>query len=239
MYSGGPGALTLARQPGRNAEARQLDLVGRNIHDDIRWLDILVDESALVQLAKRCRQGDGKPQESSDVHRPPDEAAEPLAPGRFQQQDRLPMLMHQVQRPHRPRRVEMVLRSIFVCEFTDAAGGRLLTGASYRHELLLATLGAFAPSSAEDTFSVLPQHLESAVLAMTGSREWVHLWSSAARPVSECVPTEADQANLVVKIKRLSPSAGLRFQQTSRISWDRSVRFDPLVARVVESGVFF
>ena len=90
--------------------------------------------------------------------------------------------MQQVQRPQRPRSAEMVLQSIFVCEPVNAAGGRLLTGASYRQELLSATLGAFAPGSAKDTVSVLPQHLESAVVATIGGL--IHVSRSSARPDS-------------------------------------------------------
>ena len=97
---------------------------------------------------------------------------ERLAPGRFEQQYSLTTLVHQIQRPQRPRSVEMVLQSIFVSEPVDAAWARLLAGASYRDELPPAAIGAFAPGSAKDTLSVVPQHLESAVLAAAGPRGW-------------------------------------------------------------------
>ena len=71
----------------------------------------------------------------------------------------------------------------------------MLTGAGYGNELLPATLGAFAPGSAKDTVSVLPQHLESAVLATAGPRGWIHPLTSAVRFMSECVIIAADQAN--------------------------------------------
>jgi hypothetical protein len=49
------GRLTLARKPRRDTEAGQPDPVGCDVDDHIGRLDVLMDETALVHLAKRSR----------------------------------------------------------------------------------------------------------------------------------------------------------------------------------------
>jgi hypothetical protein len=88
-----------------------------------------------------------------------DKAVEGLSSCVFHDEHRPPVLAHEVQRPQRPRSVKVVLEFVFVCEPIDAFKGRMRCAVKDRYESVPFALSIIAPQSAEDTFSVFPQHL--------------------------------------------------------------------------------
>ena len=67
------------------------------------------------------------------------------------------MFPHELQRPQRPRAVDVFLQCVFVCETTDEAGCRVLRDGKDRHVCLRGAIGAIAPDRAEPALAVFPQ----------------------------------------------------------------------------------
>ena len=63
------GVGVLARQTGGNAEAGEPDGATRHIYQDVRRLDVLMNESVRVRLAQRPRERDPDAQERRDSQR--------------------------------------------------------------------------------------------------------------------------------------------------------------------------
>ena len=75
---------------------------------------------------------------------------------RLEHQHGPPALAHELQRPHRPRAVEVVLQSVFVCETVEAVGCRVLRSRKHGQHSGPVAVGGIAPFSAEDAFAILP-----------------------------------------------------------------------------------
>ena len=66
MISGGAGALALAWQSGRDAKAGEPDVAGV-VDEHVLGLDVFVDQTALVGMAERRCQANGKAQKASQI----------------------------------------------------------------------------------------------------------------------------------------------------------------------------
>ena len=122
MNSGGSGAWRSRGRREANAEAGEPGLTGRRIHQDIGRLDVLVDETALVQLAERGRDADREAQECSHLHGRAEQPVERLAARVLEHQHGPAALAHELQRPHRPRTVQLVLQAVFVSKAIEGGG---------------------------------------------------------------------------------------------------------------------
>ena len=152
---------------------------------DIGRLDVLVDEAAPVRLAQRGGDADSEAQEASRFHRRADESRKRLAAGILEQQRRSTALAGERERPCRPCGVELVPQFIFVGEAIEGSRQRALRGGQHGQHGAAAAVAVRAPSSAEDAFAVLPQHLEIAHPISVELKGWVHLPNSAAPPRSD------------------------------------------------------
>ena len=65
---------------------------------------------------------------------------------------------HELQRPHRPRAIELVLQSVFVRETIEARARRVLGGGQNDEHGAPVAVIAQAPPSAQDAFAVLRQN---------------------------------------------------------------------------------
>jgi len=92
-----------------------------------------------------------------------DEAVEGLASCVFDDEHRPPVLAHEVQRPHGPRAIQLILQAVFVGEAIEARGRGVLRGGLNNQHRAPVVVIAQAPPSAEDAFAVLPQNLTAAI----------------------------------------------------------------------------
>ena len=125
------GRLPLARQARGDAETGEPDLSGRAVHQDIGRLDILVDEPRLMDLAQGDRDADGEAQEASHLHGRAEQPLERLAAGILEHQHGPAAFADELQRPHRPGPVQLVLQSVFVGEAIEGGGCRMLRGGQH------------------------------------------------------------------------------------------------------------
>ena len=111
----------------------------------------------LVHLQDSRGDADGELQEALDRDGRADQLAEQLAFGVLEHQGGSARLLHQFQRPERPRAVEVVLQRVFVCETHDAAWCRFRC--NHGHAPVPGTTRATAPRPANPALAVFPQHL--------------------------------------------------------------------------------
>ena len=127
---------------------------------------------------------DGEAQEAPHLHRRAEKAFKRLAARVLEHQHGPTALADKLERPHRPRAVQLVLQSVFVGKAIEAGGRRVLRGGQYgQHRAPLAVV-AQTPSSAEDAFAVLPQDLKAAILLSVKSRGWVQRLASPINPTA-------------------------------------------------------
>ena len=169
------GRLPLARQTRGDAETGELDLSGRAVHQDIGRLDVLVDEAALVDLAEGRGDRDGEAQKAPHLHGRAEQSVERLAAGVLEHQHGPTAFAHELERPHRPRPVQLILQSVFVSEAIEGGGRRVLRGGQHGQHGGRDRRRRQAPSSAEDAFAVLPQDLEATISTSAEPRGWIHL----------------------------------------------------------------
>jgi hypothetical protein len=125
---------------------------------------------------------DGETQEASHRHGLAEQATKRLAAGILQHEHDLAKVLDELQRPHGPRTVQFVLQSIFVSETLEDGGGRMLRDGPHRQHGTAIAVRARAPSSAEDTITVLPQDLEPVIFLSAEARSWFQLQASAIMP---------------------------------------------------------
>ncbi len=75
------GRRRVARPERRNAEARQPHVAGHVIGEDVRRLDVFVDETALMEMSERISKTDGHAQKGWWVPRPAEQPGQKLAVG--------------------------------------------------------------------------------------------------------------------------------------------------------------
>jgi hypothetical protein len=140
-----------------DAKAGKPGLAGDGIHQNIRRLDVLMDEAALVNLSKGRGETDGEGQEASQRHRLSEQPMERLAAGVLEHKQAAPTLAQQLQRPRGPRAGQLVLQSIFVSEAIEVRGCGGFCGENDHQHRYPAAVSAITPPAAEDAFAVLPQ----------------------------------------------------------------------------------
>jgi hypothetical protein len=94
----------------RKAEASESHLSVGAVHQDIGWFDILVHETALMNLAQGCSDLDGEAQEASHLHRCADQPGERLAAQIFEHKNGPGAILHKLQRLRRPGAIQLVLQ---------------------------------------------------------------------------------------------------------------------------------
>ncbi len=75
------GCLTFAPQARGNPEAHQPHPAGRGVDQEIRWLDVLVDDALRVQLAQGEREAHRQAQKEAELHRRPQQPVQRFAAG--------------------------------------------------------------------------------------------------------------------------------------------------------------
>src|SRR5262249_38567543 len=138
-------------------------MAGGDVDQDIGRLDVPVYEAALVKLAEsRCNR-DGEAQKVPHFHRRAEQPVERFAARILEHQHGPSGIADEVQRPRRPRPVELVLQFEFMGKTIEACAGRVIAGGSNgQHGVLLAVI-IQSPAAAEDAFAVLPQDLRGAL----------------------------------------------------------------------------
>ena len=106
-------------------------------------------------------------QEGLRRHRLTEQSLQQLATRVLQHQHGPTASAHELQRPHRPRCVELILQSVFVSKAIEDVGRRVLHSGHHGQHCNAVTIGVPAPPSAEHAMSaVFPQDLET-VLFLT------------------------------------------------------------------------
>ena len=125
------GRLALARQPGRDAKAGEPYVAGV-VDEHVLGLDVFVDQAALVGVAERRCQANGKAQKASQIERlllvPLEDAVERLTARVRENQDRPPFVTRERQRLGRPRGLKFGCERVFVFEPPETLGRRLFCG---------------------------------------------------------------------------------------------------------------
>src|SRR6516165_8366493 len=148
--------LVLAPEARSDAEPGQPHLAGRGVDQDIGRLDVLVDKAALVKLAESRGSSAAEAQEASHLHGLAEQLVEWLAARILEHQHRPTGVAHEVQRPYRPRSVELLLQFEFVSQAIEAGAGRLIGGRNNgQHGAPFAVI-LQSPAAVEDAFAVLP-----------------------------------------------------------------------------------
>ena len=158
---GRPGRLPLARETRGDAESSEAHLPVYAVHKDIGRLDVFVDEAALVDLAHSHRDADRETQKASHFHGRAEQTRERLAARIFEHQHGPTAFAPDFQRAHSPCTVELVLQRVFVGKAIKAGGRLVLSGRQHGQYGGSVAVRGSAPSSAQDTFAVLPQDLEA------------------------------------------------------------------------------
>ena len=114
------GRLPLAGQARGDAEPGEPHVSIRAVHQNIGWLDVLVDEAALMELAQSRGNSDSQAQEASHLHGRAEQPVERLAARIIEHQHGPTGVAHELQRPHRPCAVELILQLVFVREAIEA-----------------------------------------------------------------------------------------------------------------------
>src|SRR5215472_15920049 len=106
----------LARQTRGNAEAGEPGRAARHVHQDIRWLDVLVDQAPPMDVLERRSDSEGDMQDLSYLKRPPQQPVERLAARICEHQGRAILALRERQRPRRPARVQFSAERVFMLE---------------------------------------------------------------------------------------------------------------------------
>ena len=86
----------------------------------LAWLDVLVNEAALMELAQSHGNTNGQAQEASHLDGRAEQPVERLATRILEHQHRPTALAHEVQRPHGPRAIQLILQAVFVGQAIEA-----------------------------------------------------------------------------------------------------------------------
>src|SRR5262245_29347889 len=108
--------------------------------------------------------GDRQAQERVDRRARADNLVERPGLRGLEQQQCLPVHMHELERSNRPRAVEVVLQAVLMREAVDG-GGCWLLGARLRHQKFLAAVTRVSPHPAVETLTVVPKDVERLVFS--------------------------------------------------------------------------
>src|SRR6516225_3768713 len=87
---------------------------------NISWLDVFVDEPALMKLAQSRGNSDSQAQEASYLHGPTEQTVERLAAQIIEHQHGPTGVAHEGQRSRRPCSVELIFQLVFVREAIES-----------------------------------------------------------------------------------------------------------------------
>jgi hypothetical protein len=118
-----------------------------------------MDEPALVDLAQRPGHTDSKAQKAADLHGCAEQLNQRLAAGVVEHQHRATAFAHELQGPHRPGTIQLILQVMITSEAIENGGWRMFGGGPHNQYVAAAAM-ARAPPSTEDAFAVLPHRLE-------------------------------------------------------------------------------
>ena len=125
--------LALARQSGRDAKAGEPYVAGA-VNEHVFGLDVFVDQTALVGVAERRCQVNGKAQKVRQIERlfpiPLQNAVERLTARIGENEDCPSFVTRERQRLGRPRRLKFGCERVFVLEASQTLGQRLFCGRS-------------------------------------------------------------------------------------------------------------
>jgi hypothetical protein len=99
--------LPLALQPRCDPEAHQPHSAGGRVHESVGGLDVLVDETVLVNPAERGRQSNGDTKELSQVDRRSNETAQRFSSGVLEHQRRTALVRCERERPNSPVGIQL------------------------------------------------------------------------------------------------------------------------------------
>ena len=137
----------------------------------LRRLDVLVDEPPLMQPRDRRDEAEREVHERPHRHRLTEQPLQQFAARVLQHQHGPTAFADELQRPHRPRSVELILQSVFVSKAIKNVRWRVLHNGHHGQHGKAVAIGTRAPPSAEHTMSaVFPQDLET-VLFLTAERK--------------------------------------------------------------------
>jgi hypothetical protein len=114
------GCLALAGQARCDAKPGEPHVSIRAVHHNISWLDVFVDEPALMKLAQSRGNSDSEAQEASYLHGPTEQTVERLAARIVEHQHGPTGVAHEGQRPRRPCPVELIFQLVFVREAIES-----------------------------------------------------------------------------------------------------------------------
>ncbi len=143
------GRLAFARQPRRDAKSGEPDIAA-GIDEHVRRFDILVDQTAPMDLTDGRRKVDGEPQELDRFEPLVEKAIERLAAMVLQHEGGGSAIADQRQRPRRPAGIEISGERVFVLEPLDQ---RLSAGDERQHWNRIVEL----PSPVQRKLPVVPQ----------------------------------------------------------------------------------
>ncbi len=184
MLSGGSGAWRSRGRSEAIAEPGELDLPAHGMHENILRLDVLVHETAPMDLREGTGDGDREGQEVFHRHWRAEPPLQRLAGGILQHQHGPAAVADELQRPRRPGSVQLVPQGIFVRQAIQGRRCRMLRGREHGQHGVPAAIGAWAPSPAENAVAVLPQDLEVAVSVCAEPMSWAQLPDSIIKPVA-------------------------------------------------------
>ena len=114
------GVGALARQAGGNAEAGEPDTAARHIHQDVRRLDVLMDESARMHLAQRPRERNRDAQKLRYSQWLAEQSIEDRTPGVLEHQRQAVAVAGKFDWLRRPGGIKVGPERVFVFESLEA-----------------------------------------------------------------------------------------------------------------------
>ena len=175
------GRLALAHEARGDAEAGQAHRAGGLVEHDVGRLDVLVDEAGLVEPVHGRCDGDREVEEAPRLHRCSEHPVEGLARV-FEDQGGPAAVVHEVEGPDGPGRVEPLPEAILVGEAIEDGAGRGIEGRLHDQDGLAPAVADRPPIAPDDAFAIVPQDrsavTEGRVLAQAGCHR------SSARSVS-------------------------------------------------------
>src|SRR5208282_1035026 len=108
--------LPLAEKARGGTKTRQSDRAHRVAHEDVRGIDVSMDEAAFMQPAERGGQRLRQAEKRRHRHRGTREPVKEVATRVVEHQDGAVVLAQESQGPYRPWSVEMISQAIFVSQ---------------------------------------------------------------------------------------------------------------------------
>jgi hypothetical protein len=110
-------------------------------------------------------------QEGLHRHRLTEQSLQQLAARVLQHQHGPTAFADELQRPHRPRSVELILQSVFVSKAIESVRWRVLHSGHHGQHGKAVAIRAQAPPSAEEALAVFPQDLETVLFLSAEQKE--------------------------------------------------------------------